>query len=151
MADWAVTCPLAHKHVNKLLRFSKKLVPDLPLDSRTLLSTPRTVHTSELSPGRYNHFGVLHCIKAALSIINFLSLGKDHVELLIGIDGLPVSKSSGEEFWPILGQLKVKGILNPFMIGLYAGPSQPANFNDFLRPLGLEMIDLIKNGFDYQG
>ena len=37
------------------------------------------------------------------------------------------------------------------MIGLYAGPSKPANFNDFLRPFVLEMIDLIENGFDYQG
>ena len=113
MADWAVTCPIAHKHVSKLLRFSKKLVPDLPLDARTLLSTYYYYSypiTSELSPGRYHHFGVLHCIKAALSIIIFLSLGKDNVELLIGIDGLPVSKSSGEEFWQILGQLKVKGI-----------------------------------------
>ena len=37
------------------------------------------------------------------------------------------------------------------MIGLYAGPSKPANFNDLLRPFVLEMIDLINNGFDYQG
>ena len=71
-----------------------------------------------MSPGSYLHFGLGKCIVQALNSVNVLGMNKDHVELLVGIDGMPTSKSTSEEFRPILGQLQRVGCSNPFIIGL---------------------------------
>ena len=55
------------------------------------------------------------------------------IELNIGIDGLPLFKSSSVQLWPILGKvlnLKIKCI---FPIGIYCGNKKSANFDNFLQ------------------
>ena len=66
------------------------------------------------------------------------------------MDGIPTAKSKGDEFWPILGQVKHLGVKQLFMIGLYSGPSKPDDANEFLRKFDLEAIDLINHGFNYK-
>ena len=124
--------------------------PELPLDARTLLSTPKNIELKEVSPGSYYHFGLGSCIVKALDSVNFLGMNKDHVELLVGIDGTPTSKSTPEEFWPILGQLKRVGYSKPFVIGLYWGPSKPDNVNDFLNDFAVEITEMLNHGFNYK-
>lgn len=105
---------------------------DLPKDSRTLMNTPRNVKDQiiDMKPGKYIHFGLIknleHIIQHTLydvpSTINFN----------INIDGLPLTKSSSSQFWPILGD--IPNISNePFIIGLYHGTSKPESCNQFLN------------------
>ena len=104
-----------------------------------------------MPPGLYFHFGLDNCLVNALDGVNFITLGLDHVEFLVGIDGVPVAKSIPEEFWPIMGQVKKIGCKKAFMIGLYNGPSKPDNVNDFLHTFVLEVIELTNNGLSYKG
>lgn len=51
-------------------------------------------------PGEYYHFGLAVGLQTVLE--NLSSKRIDIVEIVIGIDGLPLSKSSKSQFWPIL-------------------------------------------------
>ena len=59
LAAWAVKNQCLHSHLNELLRISRELDPTLPLDARTLLSAPRNIALTVMSPGLYFHFGLL--------------------------------------------------------------------------------------------
>jgi len=67
----------------------------------------------------------------------------------INIDGLPLSKSSSQQFWPILGSIIPYN--NVFVIGLYHGNDKPANANDFLKDFVNEMKDMCENGINFNG
>lgn len=47
------------------------------------------------------------------------------IEILINIDGIPISKSSGDQFWPILGKIGNGRNQKVFTIGLYCGIAKP--------------------------
>lgn len=49
------------------------------------------------------------------------------VQISIGIDGLPLCKSSSSTFWPILGSVFPNGPV--FIIGVYHGSFKPENSN----------------------
>lgn len=57
---------------------------------------------------------------------------QDHpesIDLFVGADGLPIAKSSGSEFWPIVGMLTLTSVPYMFTIGLYHRVGKPADFN----------------------
>lgn len=46
----------------------------------------------------------------------------------INVDGLPLSKSSGSQFWPIMASIEEIDIYTePFLIGVYHGMSKPVD------------------------
>lgn len=71
----------------------------LPIDPRTLLKTPRKQEVRLVAPGINYHFGLFN------SISNIITSTKnnDCIKIIVNIDGLPISKSSPQQFWPILG------------------------------------------------
>ncbi|KYN11044.1 hypothetical protein ALC57_16823 [Trachymyrmex cornetzi] len=76
-------------------------------------------------PGSYYYFELLHPVKKILTSI------KDnisYIEIAVNIDGLPLSKSSLQQFWPILGS--VIPYSNIFVIGIYYGYEKPSDSND---------------------
>lgn len=50
-------------------------------------------------PGIYHHFGL------SSAILKYTPNNVTEVNIAIGIDGVPLSKSSGGQFWPILGYI----------------------------------------------
>ena len=77
----------------------------LPKTCRTLLKTPRKVtNIKSVPPGEYYHFGILKGIE---SVFRFSSDDAipDVIEIFVNVDGIPISKSSGNQFWPILGMV----------------------------------------------
>ncbi|XP_046801491.1 uncharacterized protein LOC111685997 [Lucilia cuprina] len=75
---------------------------DVPSTSKKLLKkkqTPFIVRT--VNPGNYYHFG----LKKQLEKLDQTSIDVDAIELDIGIDGLPLYKSSSIQLWPILGRI----------------------------------------------
>lgn len=110
-------------------------------------SSSNNLHIQTVSPGIFHYFK----IQNSLNIIynsNHQYFFDDIIKIVIGVDGLPLSKSSSSCFWPILGYIR-----NPhykpyvFLIGLYWGKDKPLNCNDFLLDLVNELKYLYKNGF----
>ncbi|XP_060881565.1 uncharacterized protein LOC132953033 [Metopolophium dirhodum] len=117
---------------------------NLPSDCRTILQTPSSAskHIRKVEPGLYHHFGLANGIKLNLPA------NIDEVKIAIGIDGLPISKSSSNQFWPILAYIEVESPLpkHVFLVGLYYGTEKPHCSNDFLLDFTVEANELTANG-----
>ncbi|XP_004211097.1 uncharacterized protein LOC101238701 [Hydra vulgaris] len=106
----------------------------------------RTVKTIE--GGSYYHFGVFNSLQHIIHLPYFCtSLCSEtlSLSLQINIDGLPLHKSSTQQFWPILARVSIPFSSNPFLIGLFCGQSKPVNLNEYLKDFIEEMLEL-ENG-----
>jgi hypothetical protein len=154
LGRWASDCNIPGNAVNILLKGLKSLknqndtFAKLPVDVRSLLQTPRSVDYVEHPGGIYFHFGLAKGI-----LCQFTDLPPDeipyHVKIIINIDGLPLYKSSGCQFWPIL--CLVKGQQVPFPIGVFHGTVKPKCPNVFLQQFVKEAIHLRNNGLEISG
>ncbi|CAN7995407.1 unnamed protein product, partial [Ixodes pacificus] len=125
----------------------------LPSDARTLLGTPRdTLRSSAVTampPGEYCHSGLEYQLRNVLSCASHEGRS---VSLSFNIDGLPISKSSKMQLWPIQCIVVEHGNkATPFVVGVSAGPSKPASANDFLTPLVGELRQLMSHGMNFKG
>lgn len=113
-----------------------------------LLQTPRnaSVHIKSVSGGRYVHFGITSGLKRSITIYSeFITENK--IKLNVNIDGLPISKSSGSQLWPIIASIENIDIHTlPFIIGIYHGMSKPNDANEFLHDFVNEFILLSQTG-----
>jgi len=145
LARWAVIHNITFMAVDELLKLCRFHLPhlQLPNSSKTLLKTPKAYAIANISGGQYFHFGLelqlLHLLSSKRCTSNVL-------EVMLGIDGLPISKSSKKQFWPILGICKVLDE-RPFIIGLYFSlVSKPTSVDQFLQPLVQEFGKLKEMG-----
>ena len=148
LADWAVSNGIKQIHLSRLLRILKETMPFLPLDARTLLKTMRYVRTKEISPGLYYHFGICEGMRRTLlfqkSMESFSKIG-----IIVNIDGIPLTKSTNNMFWPITGRVLEPVNGPPFIIGIYYGNKDPDDFNDLLEDSVEEVKDLCAIGFTF--
>lgn len=81
---------------------------ELPNDARSLMRTPRCLpNVVNVRGGQYVHFGLEESIKRAIVKYNCTD---SIISFNINIDGLPICKSSGSQFWPILGDIVKRNI-----------------------------------------
>lgn len=112
---------ISHSALNSLLNGLNKhdCFKNLSVDSRTLLKIPSYVSKDirVVEPGIYHHFGL------ATGILNHTPTNINNIQIFIGIDGLPLSKSNNNQFWPILAYVIVKAPLTQvvFLFGFYYG------------------------------
>ncbi|CAH8436848.1 unnamed protein product [Dicrocoelium dendriticum] len=129
--------------INILLRNLRRLYPNLPVDARSILKTPRRCPVRLIRGGSYIHMGLQDAIRDVLRRTH--SPRPSLLKLQIHIDGMTVFKSSRRQLWPVLGRL-----INPpsdvFLIGLYSGLSKPINVHEFLRPVVDELKDVLRKG-----
>ncbi|XP_036139931.1 uncharacterized protein LOC105834898 isoform X1 [Monomorium pharaonis] len=146
LAMWAVKYQIPHTALKALLQRLRmhSCFSTLSLDARTLLKTPRKQELRIVPPGSYYHFGVLNSVSKILASVKD---NIDCVKISVNIDGLPLSKSSLQQFWPILGSINPYN--NVFVIGIYYGNEKPANANDFLMQFVDEVTDMCENGIDF--
>jgi len=91
----------------------------MPKNARTILKTRTIQHAQNLkvvNPGFYHHFGLSAAIKQYFH--NYTEIADiDIIKVVIGIDGLPLFKSSCSQFWPILGYIRpLKNVVFPIGI-----------------------------------
>ncbi|KYN17972.1 hypothetical protein ALC57_09733, partial [Trachymyrmex cornetzi] len=148
LVQWACTHRISHVALSHLLSGLRAALPtfsNLPKCAKTLLRTPRSSVITEIFPGQYCHFSIEY------SILQFLSRSKNTVsspiQIQIGIDGLPISRSSSNQLWPILGRIMPNGKV--FLIGCYFGKTKPADVNKFLQQFVEEISNLINKGVTY--
>lgn len=73
----------------------------------------------------------------------------DILELSVNIDGLPLSKSSCSQMYPILCSVtNIKIVPSIFTVGIYHSYEKPSNFNEFLADFVDEVINLTNYGLD---
>lgn len=127
---------IAHNTVNELLAILRKHGHvDLPKDARILLKTPRNASANIKSlsrTGHYIHFGIFSTLKRSIQIYSKF-IKENKIKLNINIDGVPLCKSSGSQFWPIMASIEdVDTYTSPFIIGVYHSMCKPNNANEFL-------------------
>lgn len=81
--------------------------------------------------GHYYHYGLQNGIIDFLSQLNNLKLNNPIV-INLNIDGLPISKSTKSQLWPILAQVVLEVPTVPFIIGTFHGNNKPSTNNHFL-------------------
>lgn len=149
LAQWAVRNNISHVATNDLLSLLRthKCFQNFPKCSKTLLKTPRSTEIVSMFPGHYCHFGLRWGLERFLNAVDDFS--ETVIDLQIGIDGLPLWKSSSVEFWPIL--CRIVGTTYVFCIGCYCGEKKPGSANEFLASFVNEITSLIKDGLSFRG
>jgi len=148
LAQWAIKHNISNVATSDLLKIlNTSYDSTLPIDARSLLKTDFSninIPLKDVMPGKYFHFGIANGVKNHY-IENIESTNL--IKLVVGIDGLPLTKSSKSTFWPILCYIRPHSNV-VFPIGLYWGYDKPNDSNDFLRDFYDEIICLINNGID---
>jgi len=150
ISEWSADFNVNQTTLNgllKVLRSDPFNLINLPKDSRTVMSTLTTqtaLQVYSVEPGEYYHFGLGTGIQ--LHFTHSSSNNEtDTIEIVIGIDGLPLTKSSNSQFWPILGYIRPYNNF-VFLIGLYWGNKKPQDSNLYLEKFVLEAKELLESG-----
>lgn len=79
--------------------------------------------------GEFVYMGISFGLESCIN--NF---HEGNIELIINIDGLPLTRSAGKCFWPILCKVHyIPDIYKPFIVAIYCGNSKPKNLSKYLR------------------
>ncbi|KAF0753899.1 DUF4806 domain-containing protein [Aphis craccivora] len=122
LAKWALTFNICQNSLNGLLKILRAYpfnLSTLPKDARTIMRTKNVNNLLEvvpINPGEYYHFGLAVGLQTVLKNVCLKEI--NIIEIVIGIDGLPLSRSSKSQFWPILGDARPYSNAI-FLIGLY--------------------------------
>lgn len=116
---WAVKFGVLQTVLDALL-ILKLLIPNIPLSSKSLLKTARNYEVKQFFPedpsnkSEFVYFGIAHHLKKQVDPKVHLDRT---IRLIFNIDGLPLSKSGGKEFWPIQGKIYFNpDIYEPFVV-----------------------------------
>ncbi|XP_055522641.1 uncharacterized protein LOC129716829 [Wyeomyia smithii] len=148
LQSWAVKYNIRQTALKELLTILNTRLSDiLPRDPRTLLKTVQTVKLVQMDNGQYWHQGIETCIDRMLPEITEPLT----ISVKVNIDGLPVYKSSKDEFWPILINIDEFPQVEPMIVGIYAGKQKPACVVNFLTPFVDDMEIVCKDGIIVNG
>lgn len=128
---------VSHNFCNSLLQVLKSEGLDVPKDVRTLMKTPKNHTIVNISGGSYIHLGLKHMLLPILSRNNAQKYMTSHIlKIGINLDGLPISKSSKSQLWPILiSVLNFKELKENVMpIGIFHGFKKSDSIEEFLNP-----------------
>lgn len=140
---WCMQFSISNNALSALLVILQKFHPDLPKDSRTFKKTPRNTKVETMNEGSYYHFGLKDTLTQFLKHHASTFIG-NILNIDIGIDGLPIFKSSKSQFWPILGN--VFGYPDVFVIGNFHGHSKPVNSDIFLHKFIVDAKKFLEEG-----
>lgn len=152
LTNWAICSNITHNSFNALLNVLHKhsCFKELPKDCRTLLkvkSNNAAINVRDIEPsGIYYHFGLENGIKQCSNNLN----SYEDIKIVVGIDGLPIAKSSLSQLWPILGYVRPFNN-NVFIIGIYHGYEKPKDSNSFLNDFVIEAKTIVNQGIVVNG
>ncbi|KAL2081036.1 hypothetical protein ACEWY4_022889 [Coilia grayii] len=147
LRGWAIGNQVPLCHLNGLLGILKKYHPSLPKDARTLIGTPLHYDIELVAGGTMHYIG----IETGIRHVSETYPLPDTINIQINIDGLPLFKSSNQQFWPILGMVEEDPRQQPFVIALYLGTHKPNDCNLFLEKFANEFEKLKSEGVDIFG
>lgn len=89
LANWSLEFNVTRDGVTALLKYFNKYFPDLPLDVRTLMKTPRKILVEDMEKGKFTYIGIKFNIDNILK--RCVKLPKK-IELDTNTDGVPIFK-----------------------------------------------------------
>lgn len=149
LQQWALETNSTHNAIDKMLKIWREHGhTEVPCTARTLLGTQKIEKPSHLSGGQYHYFG----LKAHLQKIMLLNPSATTLDLVLNIDGLPVSKSGSSKtsLWPVLFRLLNIPNSGVFPIALCLTSAKPDNL-EFLEDAISEIASLSKEGIEFDG
>lgn len=154
LSSWAITYGPTAASVSALLKILNQFGLDLPNDSRSLMQTPRD--SSKLirvvEPGHYIHIGVENGIKYVLRRHKVDVEKLDEISIDYDMDGVQVTKSTTNVFWPIWVRIGPPYIGKPFLAGnYYSSVGEPKDSNLYTLDFVNELDTLIANGIEVNG
>ncbi|KER26576.1 hypothetical protein T265_06219 [Opisthorchis viverrini] len=130
--------------VNRLLVSSQHKLPELPRDPQTLMRTPRSCPTREVSPGEYIHLGIANGLRRVVPM--YLPPQSHIIHLHMNVDGMKLHNNGTTVIWPILARI-VRPFTSPvFLVGLYGGVRKPEDVCTYLHDVVQELEDLLRLG-----
>lgn len=150
LRNWSFEYKIRHNAINALMEILRHALHSqfktLPKNARVLLKTPKQpAEIVALAGGSYYHFGLSNTLEVFLQHYKSMSLKVSEINLLINIDGLPISRSSPSSFWPILLSDDISNQVH--IVGLFYGRKKPNNANEYLQPFVKELIPLVQRGY----
>jgi hypothetical protein len=100
---WILQYKVSHSGVDSLLSILRSEGINVPKDVRTLMNTPKTKEITNITNESYIHLGFQNVLLPLLKINNAnIHITDNELKVGINIDGLPISRSSKSQLWPIL-------------------------------------------------
>ncbi|KAF4522104.1 hypothetical protein B566_EDAN011256, partial [Ephemera danica] len=121
----------------------------LPLTAKTLLETPRTVETRKVGNGLYCHLGIRNNLEFLFSQYPELQTS-DSLLIQCNADGMPSTKSTNDQIWPILISFPNFQYIEPVPVGIYYGKEKPSNVDGYFEDFVNEINDLHENKFAFK-
>lgn len=122
---------------------------DVPLSLHGLLKEKnlKTIIRT-VSPGSYYHLGLKKPLqKLSQSLLN----DYETISVDVGIDGLPLYKSSSVSLWPILCKIINIPNIDVFLVGCFLGNKKPSDVDNYLHDFIYEIKDFMENGIILHG
>ena len=164
LVNWALNHNVTHSALNDLFPIIRKFCPtvNLPALARTFFGSERpTDKIVSMGKGSFCYFGLKAGITRRFNagvvsfplptVAAFEGLQQDKtLSITVGIDGLPISKSSRKQFWPILARLDQSKDSMPFPVAIYYGEEKPP-VSEFLKDFVDECLHYEQAGFTAEG
>lgn len=148
ISRWATKNNITRQALNELLQLLREEGHDLPKDSRILMNTPRYVEVLQKCGGHYFYYGIESCVQSIFKTHPEFIKEIDSIKLSVNIDGIPLYKSSSDQFWPILIKFDC---FRPALVALYCGKNKPNSIDSFLEDFLQEYKQLSENGLFFAG
>lgn len=150
LVSWQTEFHISERAMDNLMVWLKEHhFPSLPKHIKTLKASSKLVDVTiqRMDPGHFCYFGlkkmVLHILKKHAHEIPT----DNCCQLQFGIDGIPLSRSSGSSFWPIL--VKIKQFSDVLPVAVYHGHSKPPSVHEFMQDFVQELQTLLTDGLSY--
>lgn len=113
------------------------------------MNTPKKHNILFMKPGAYVHFDIKQIISSLLHKHEFDLIDTTDLKLGVNVDGLPISKSSKSQFWPILISICNVPVLSRYVlpVDIYHGLKKPDSAADFLN----DILNIIQLGIQING
>lgn len=124
--------------------------PFLPKSIKTLRQKAYTMDAPirDMGEGQFLYFGIKNIIIKFLDIANVDIQLIQHFKIGFGIDGIPISKSSKSNFWPILTRLNDYPAVLP--VAVFYGRGKPQCVEDYLMEFAEELQEILRNGMQHK-
>lgn len=146
LVSWHLEYNISERATNDLLIWLKEhYFPQLPKNIKSLKTASKLFNSKieRMEPGKFCYFGLKRMLTHILTRNSDQPLQNNCGNLQFGIDGVPLAKSSGNSFWPILVKLKEYPDVLP--VACYEGAGKPPDIHIYLQEFITELDDVLKN------
>ncbi|EAT41115.1 AAEL007210-PA [Aedes aegypti] len=140
---WSIDYRISHRALKPLLQKLNEHHPQLPVDPRRLLSTPRNKpKILTIEGGYYWHHSIEYSLRSFYERLSESCTAS----ININIDGLPLFKNGTAQVWPILISITERAEIPPIIAGIFHGNNKPKRVEEFLKPFVEEILPIISDG-----